>query len=100
MFVSGDFNTEPGESAYRMMLDCGFKSSYATVNGREPEETFRPCIEAKFADPDPPACYDYIFYKGEGLEPVSARTAAYDCVPGDPTLYASDHMAIISEFKL
>ena len=100
VIVSGDFNTEPGGSAYRMMHEFGFKSSHNEVNGQEPKETYRPCIEAPFADPDPPACFDYIFFKGTGLEPFKSKVTAYDCVPGDPTLYASDHMAIVTDFKL
>jgi len=40
VFVMGDFNTEPGESSYRLMKDNGFKSAYEVINGVEPEVTF------------------------------------------------------------
>ena len=40
VFVMGDFNTEPGESSYRLMKDNGFKSAFEVINGVEPEVTF------------------------------------------------------------
>jgi len=100
VFVFGDFNTEPGETPYRMMKDAGFLSAYEQVHGKEPEVTFPTGIQAPFMDPDPPACFDYIFYQGTGIELCDAQIAADKCVPGDPTLYASDHKAIVVDFKI
>ena len=40
IFVFGDFNTEPGESAYLLMKELGFKSAYEVIHGAEPDITF------------------------------------------------------------
>ena len=100
IFVFGDFNTEPGETPYHLMKEIGFKSAYEVINGAEPEVTFPTGIQAPFMDPDPPACYDYIFFKGNNLEVTTAELAADKMVPGDPTLYASDHKAVVADFKI
>lgn len=99
IFVFGDFNTEPGETSYRLMKEAGFTSAYEKIHGAEPEVTFPTGIQAPFMDPDPPACYDYIFFKGEDLEVVTAEIAADAPMPHDSTLYASDHKAIVCDFK-
>ena len=99
VFVFGDFNTTPGYSAYNLMKDLGFKSAYETIHGEEPEWTFGCHIEAPFKDLDPPECLDYIFFKGADLEVTTAELAADEHVPGDPTLSASDHRAIVCDFK-
>ena len=72
VFVVGDFNTEPGETPYHMMKEFGFTSAYEKIHGKEPDFTFHPCIEAPYADPDPAACFDYIFFKGDGLEVIDS----------------------------
>lgn len=82
------------------MKDCGFKSAFEVVHGKEPDVTFFSRIKSPYAAREPPACFDYIFYQGDGLEPASAVVTADQCVPGDPSIYASDHMAIYSDFKL
>ena len=85
-----------------MMKEHGFKSAYEQVNGKEPGVTFRGpgLIDSPYADPDPNAIFDYIFYKGEGMEPITAMTTAKEHKPGDPGIYASDHMALVSDFDL
>ena len=100
IFVFGDFNTTPNFASYELMKELGFKSAYATIHGEEPEWTFggNP-LEAPFKDLDPAMCLDYIFFKGDGVEITSAELTADKCVPGDTSLYASDHRAIVCDFK-
>ena len=76
VFVCGDFNTEPGETPYLFMKECGFKSAFEVVHGKEPDVTFFSRIKSLYAAREPPACFDYIFYQGEGLEPTSAEVTA------------------------
>ena len=82
-----------------MMKEMGFSSAYEKIHGAEPDKTFHSRIIAPYADPDPPACYDYIFFKGENLEVINAEIAGDGPVPGDNTLYASDHKALLADFK-
>ena len=72
VFAVGDFNSEPDSTTYRLMKEAGFLSAYEQIHGQEPVETFRSCIEAPFADPDPNACFDYVFFKGDGLSVTDA----------------------------
>ena len=81
------------------MKEAGYKSAYEEINGVEPDVTFPTGIQAPFMDMDPPACLDYVFFKGTNLEVTTAVLAADKHVPGDPTLYASDHKAIVCDFK-
>ena len=85
-----------------MMKEEGFESAYAKVNGKEPDVTFRGpgLIDSPYADPDPDATFDYIFFKGAGLEPITAETRAKEHKPGDPGIYASDHLAVVSDFDI
>ena len=97
----GDFNATPESITYRLMTDAGFKSAHKTVHGQEPVITFPTGLQAEFMDTDPPLCLDYIFYKGsESLVPVSAELAGNVCHPQDTTLYPSDHMALVCDFRL
>ena len=61
--------------------------------------TYGTGLQAEFADTDPSETFDYIFFKGDSLEVTSAKIAADKCVPGDPTLFASDHFAVAGDFK-
>lgn len=96
-FVVGDFNTPPHEPAYRVMTGAGFRSAYATANGAEPPVTWPSGIQAETMDVDgDPNCLDYIWFEGEvALHRVSL--AANQHPPHDPTIYPSDHFAIVAE---
>lgn len=84
-----------------MMKEMGFKSAYEQVHGKEPDVTFQSKIDSPFAATEPDSVFDYIFYKGPAeLEPITAELSAGECMPGRPDLYASDHLALVSEFKL
>lgn len=96
-FVVGDFNTPPHESAYGVMTGAGYRSAYRQANGAEPPVTWPSGIQAETMDTDgDPNCLDYIWFSGE----VALRTvalAANQNPPGDPTIYPSDHFAIVAD---
>lgn len=98
--VVGDFNTPPFEPAYRVMFDAGFRSAYREANGEEPAVTWPSGIQAETMDTEgDPNCLDYIWLSG-AARAVSARVAANEPAPADPTLYPSDHFAIVAEVEL
>jgi endonuclease/exonuclease/phosphatase family metal-dependent hydrolase len=98
--IAGDFNTPPFESAYAAMLEAGYRSAFAEATGAEPAVTWPSGIQAETMDTDgDPNCLDYIWLAGEA-KAVSARLACNEPAPGDPTLYPSDHFAILAEIEL
>ena len=101
VFLMGDFNAQPTSVSYRYCNEAGFQSTYKVVNGSEPEDTFPTGLQAEFMDTDPPMCLDYVFYRGPAsLRPVSAELQGVNHAPNDPTLYPSDHKALVCEFEL
>lgn len=94
LIVVGDFNADPVEATYRVMLDAGFRSAYAEANGAEPAVTWPSGIQAPGMDADgDPGCLDYIWVRG----PITVQSAqlAFDRpAVGDPTLYPSDHLGL------
>jgi len=98
--VVGDFNAPPFESAYQVMLDGGYRSAFVEANGAEPSVTWPSGIQAPTMDTDgDPNCLDYIWCSGS-VSVVSARLSANEHVKGDPTLYPSDHFAIVATVEL
>lgn len=96
----GDFNATPDSKTYSLMTEAGFKSAYKEVNGQEPEITFPTGLQAPFMDTDPPLCLDFMFYRGAPtLRPVKAVLMGKECLPSDPTIYPSDHMALVVDFE-
>ena len=75
LVVVGDFNAEPVESTYRVMLDAGFRSASAEANGAEPAVTWPSGIQAPGMDVDgEPGCLDYIWVRGQiTVDRVPAR---------------------------
>ena len=70
VFLMGDFNAEPDSKTYKHIVNSGFTSSYAKVNGAEPKITFPTGLQAPFMDTDPPLTVDFIFYRlGKGGNP-------------------------------
>ncbi len=98
--VVGDFNAEPSEPAYRVMLEAGFRSSYAEANGAEPAVTWPSGIQAPGMDTDgEPGCLDYIWIRG----PVAVESCAlaFDRpAADDPTLFPSDHLGMAARMRL
>jgi len=100
LVVVGDFNAEPTEPAYRLMLDAGFRSAHAEVNGAEPAVTWPSGIKAPGMDDDgEPRCLDYIWVRGpitvEGCRLAFDRPAV-----DDPTLYPSDHLGLSARIQV
>jgi len=92
--VVGDFNAEPVEAAYRVMVDAGFRSAFAEANGEEPAVTWPSGIQAPGMDTDgDPGCLDYIWLQGP-LRATASRLVFDRPAVGDPTLYPSDHLGL------
>ena len=98
--IVGDFNAPPYEPTYAAMLASGFASAYYEVHDDEPPVTWPSGIQAETMDTDgDPNCLDYIWVKGE-IGVLSARVACNESAPGDPTLYPSDHFALVAEVEV
>lgn len=95
--VVGDFNTPPHEPAYAVMTTAGYRSAYAEANGAEPAVTWPSGIQAPTMDTEgDPNCLDYVWLRGRGRA-VRAWLAADEHPAGDPTIYPSDHFAVVVE---
>ncbi len=100
MVIVGDFNAPPFEPAYARMAAAGFRSASLEANGREPAVTWPSGIQAPTMDTDgDPNCLDYIWVRGE-IRVLAAAVAANEHAPGDPTLYPSDHFAIVTDVEI
>ncbi|MBI2781470.1 MAG: endonuclease/exonuclease/phosphatase family protein [Chloroflexi bacterium] len=100
LVVVGDFNAEPVESTYRVMLDAGFRSSSAEANGAEPAVTWPSGIQAPGMDVDgEPGCLDYIWVRGP-ITVQSCRLAFDRPAVNDPTLYPSDHLGLSARIRI
>ncbi len=98
--VMGDFNAEPVEPAYRVMLEAGFRSAHAEANGAEPAVTWPSGIQAPGIDADgEPGCLDYIWVRGP-ITVQSCRLAFDRSAVDDPTLYPSDHFGLAATLQL
>ena len=100
LVVVGDFNAEPSEPTYRVMLDAGFRSAHAEANGAEPAVTWPSGIKAPGMDEDgEPGCLDYIWIRGPIT--VEACRLAFDRpAVGDATLYPSDHLGLAARLRV
>jgi endonuclease/exonuclease/phosphatase family metal-dependent hydrolase len=94
LVVVGDFNADPTEPAYDLMLRAGFRSAFADANGAEPPVTWPSGIQAPGMDDDgEPGCLDYIWLRG-AITVDSCRLAFDRPAVDDPTLYPSDHFGL------
>jgi hypothetical protein len=81
------------------MRAAGFRSACSEANGREPEVTWPSGIQAETMDTDgDPNCLDYIWLQGEA-KAKSATVMANEPAEDDPTLYPSDHFALLAEVE-
>ncbi|MEO8273444.1 MAG: endonuclease/exonuclease/phosphatase family protein [Chloroflexota bacterium] len=100
LVVVGDFNAEPVEEAYRVMVDAGFRSAFAVANGEEPAVTWPSGIKAPGMDVDgDPGCLDYIWVRGP-ITVESCRLAFDRPSVTDPTLYPSDHLGLSARLRV
>lgn len=96
----GDFNASPREAAYRAFWRAGYRSALWEAHGREPAVTWPSGIQAPGMDTDGgPACLDYLWVRG-GARVVTVAIAADTPAAADPTLYPSDHFALIADLDL
>ncbi|MEO5704375.1 MAG: endonuclease/exonuclease/phosphatase family protein [Candidatus Limnocylindrales bacterium] len=100
LVVVGDFNAEPVESTYTVMIEAGFRSSFVEANGEEPTVTWPSGIQAPGMDVDgEPGCLDYIWVRGPIT--VDACRLAFDRpAVDDPTLYPSDHFGLSARMRI
>ncbi len=98
--VVGDFNAHPEEPAYARMVDAGFRSAHAEVNGAEPPVTWPSGLQAPAMDTDgEPRCLDYIWLRG-AVRATDARLVFDRPDAGDPTLYPSDHLGVAAHVEI
>ena len=98
--VVGDFNAEPVEATYRVMLEAGFRSAHVEANGWEPAVTWPSGIQAPGMDTDgEPGCLDYIWIQGP-LRAITCRLAFDRPSVGDPTLFPSDHLGLVARIAI
>jgi endonuclease/exonuclease/phosphatase family metal-dependent hydrolase len=98
--VTGDFNAPPFEPAYGLMEQGGYRSASVEANGAEPAVTWPSGIVAPGMDTHgDPNCIDYVWLGGRA-KAVSARLAGNRPSPTDPTLYPSDHFAVVVEVEV
>jgi len=98
--VVGDFNAEPVEPTYRVMVEAGFRSAFAEANGAEPAVTWPSGIQAPGMDTDgDPGCLDYVWLRGP-LRAVASRLAFDRPAADDPTLYPSDHLGLVARVAI
>lgn len=94
--ITGDFNMPPHEPGYALMTAAGYRSALRETNGAEPAVTWPSGIIADTMDTDgDPACLDYIWLRGN-IAVTGAHVAANEPAPNDPTLYPSDHFALVA----
>jgi endonuclease/exonuclease/phosphatase family metal-dependent hydrolase len=82
------------------MTGAGFRSAYHDANGAEPDVTWPSGLQAPAMDTDgAPGCLDYIWVSG-AVTVRSARLAFDRPSADDPTLFPSDHRAVLAELEL
>jgi endonuclease/exonuclease/phosphatase family metal-dependent hydrolase len=96
----GDFNAPPHEPAYALLTQHGYRSAYASIHGAEPPFTFPTGLQAPTMDTDPPLTTDYIFSNSSLVTFLSAELRGNKSLPSDPTIYPSDHMAVVSGVRI
>ncbi len=98
--VVGDFNTPPFEPAYAVMVRRGYRSAFREANGKEPAVTWPSGIQAATMDTEgEPNCLDYIWLRG-AARAAAARLGATEHPPDDPTIFPSDHFAVVAEVDI
>ncbi len=115
VLVCGDFNGRPNSKAIRQMR-AHFHSAYAVKHGHEPRWTCPTPLQfktqpwrkvfmtlagkaARRRDGYLRDTLDYIFVN-EHVHVRDCRVALNHHAPGDPTLYASDHLALVASVAL
>jgi endonuclease/exonuclease/phosphatase family metal-dependent hydrolase len=106
IIVAGDFNGEPDESFYDILIRSGLNSAYRTLmNNVEPAFTtwkFKSREERR--EKEESRTIDYIFYRSEHLIPIAHLEFPSKTDIGPNALpsanYPSDHLALQSIFLI
>ncbi|CAF0867707.1 unnamed protein product [Adineta ricciae] len=106
LIIAGDFNGQPDEPCYDVLIKSGLQSAYRTLmNNHEPAFTtwkFKSREENK--EKEESATIDYIFYQPENLIPIAylafpeKRTIGPNGLPS--ATYPSDHLALQVVFRV
>lgn len=100
LVVVGDFNADPMEPTYGLMLEAGFRSASVEANGAEPAVTWPSGIQAPGMDVDgDPSCLDYIWVRGP-ITVDSCRLAFDRPAVDDATLFPSDHFGLSARVRI
>ena len=100
LVVVGDFNADPTEPAYGLMVNADFRSASVEANGAEPSVTWPSGIQAPGMDVDgDPSCLDYIWVRGP-ITVDSCRLAFDRPAVDDATLYPSDHFGLSARVRI
>ncbi len=98
MVICGDFNGEPSEPLYNIILDEGFRSAYYGTDRDESEPEFttykyRESLESK--------CIDYIFLRGAKVCSVLSLPKSDEIGPnGLPNhIFPSDHLSLVAKLR-
>ncbi|GBF89578.1 hypothetical protein Rsub_02296 [Raphidocelis subcapitata] len=115
ILICGDLNAPPEEPAHGVLRRAGYASAYELANGQEAPPTWPSGLVAPLMDTGEPHCADYVYFwtaatqsearagqskagaaRSEARARVVAASIAGD-VPdeADPTLYPSDHLAVV-----
>jgi endonuclease/exonuclease/phosphatase family metal-dependent hydrolase len=106
LIIAGDFNGEPDEPCYDVLIRSGLASAYRTLmNNREPTfTTWKFKSRERATEKEESRTIDYIFYRSGSLTPV-----AYLDFPDKTTIgpdglpcatYPSDHLALQVIFQI
>lgn len=97
--LMGDLNAPPEEPLYELLTGAGFASAHAAANGVEPEWTYPSPSTPPDVAVRPPSCIDYVWVGGSAR--VLAAGTAFDTpAADDPSLYPSDHCAVVTELEI
>jgi len=106
IIIAGDFNGEPDEPYYDILLRSGLNSAYRTLmNNREPPyTTWKFKSRESNNEKEESRTIDYIFYKSEKLTPIAYLEFPTKTDIGSNALpsanYPSDHLALQSIFLI
>jgi endonuclease/exonuclease/phosphatase family metal-dependent hydrolase len=97
--LAGDLNGSPDEPFCDRLREASYCSAYAAVHGAEPPRTFPSGLRSPGATPEPDQAIDYVWLRGPLA--ASGATLALDTPhPDDPTLYPSDHLALVVDLEV
>jgi endonuclease/exonuclease/phosphatase family metal-dependent hydrolase len=89
--LCGDFNSTATSSEHRVLLDAGWRDTYAAVHvAATPGATTAPATA-----PPPPHKIDFVFYRGS-VKPLAAETFRNP----DPARPASDHPFVSADVEI